>query len=406
MTDGANTSSAAASTPAGADWIHIPTPGDHYSPRTGSALMTVIYELSRCHEAAGGRSRVMVSRGTYADNHPAGEVVEVAASRPAGRWAKRADGVCGWLGGRRGFAARAYGPAVRAIPADFRGWVLVQNAPPALYAVRRRAPGCRLLLYVQNRLFGTYGDAEVERALRPADRVICISAFLRNEIVQRVPTMADRVVTVLSGVDTDWFAPPPAGRQAGEAGPTVLFVGRVVPQKGVHLLIDAAARLRDRGHALRVHVVGSGGFAADAPLTSYETKLRERAASLGDACTFTPFQDRAALRAAYHAADVMCVPSVWEEPLGLVTAEAMACGLPVVAAWRGGIPEVGGEAALYFDPTAEVAVSQLADALRELLLDADERESRGRSCRERAETLAWPGVYRQLVQALNKGAPS
>ncbi len=95
--------------------IHIPTPGDHYSPATGSAIMTIIYELARVHASRGGRTMIVVSRGTRHD-YPVGECVEVAPTAPPAKWKKAVDVAAGRLGLIRPFGASAYGPANEAIP--------------------------------------------------------------------------------------------------------------------------------------------------------------------------------------------------------------------------------------------------------------------------------------------------
>src|SRR5438067_3117629 len=100
-------------------YVHLPTPGDHYSPSTGSAVMTAIYELSREHEAAGGTSRIIVGRGTRHD-YPVGEAVEVEFSRGLPRRRETlADAALGAVGLSRRFMTAAYEPALVAIEPTF-----------------------------------------------------------------------------------------------------------------------------------------------------------------------------------------------------------------------------------------------------------------------------------------------
>jgi len=75
----------------------------------------------------------------------------------------------------------------------------------------------------------------------------------------------------------------------------------------------------------------------------------------------------------------------------------MASGLPCVVSRRGGIPEVGGDAVLYFTPPDHV---ELADRLEELLKSPSMREEYGRKARARAETLTWAESYRRLCEAV------
>jgi phosphatidylinositol alpha-mannosyltransferase len=117
------------------------------------------------------------------------------------------------------------------------------------------------------------------------------------------------------------------------AEPTVLFVGRLEPRKGVLLLIEAFARVRQARPRARLVVCGDG---------EQRSAAQALAANLGvlDAITFTgalPESDKLAL---YTRAGVFCAPSPYGESYGLVLAEAMAAGVPVVAAANAGYATV------------------------------------------------------------------
>ena len=99
----------------------------------------------------------------------------------------------------------------------------------------------------------------------------------------------------------------------------------------------------------------------------------------------------------YRDSDVVCVPSVCDEAFGTVVLEALACGAAVVASARGGLPEAGGDAAIYVDPTDErafaAAVARLANDEKHL----DEMRRRGTA---RAAGGSWSTVYEQFLLAV------
>jgi len=141
--------------------------------------------------------------------------------------------------------------------------------------------------------------------------------------------------------------------------PTVLFVGRLEPRKGVLLLIEAFARVRESQPRARLVVCGEGDERAAAAALSSTLRVR-------DAVTFTgalPDPQRLAL---YGAADVFCAPSPYGESYGLVIAEAMAAGLAVVAAANAGYRTLlTGEGAAGLADPGDVAA--LARRLAEVL---------------------------------------
>ncbi len=105
-------------------------------------------------------------------------------------------------------------------------------------------------------------------------------------------------------------------------------------------------------------------------VTPYEQELRKLAAGLGDSVEFQPFVDRSRVAAMFDAATIFCVPTNWDDP----------CPLTVVVSRRGGIPEIGGDAVLYFQPPE---IDTLADHLAALLDDEKARNALGRRAHPR-----------------------
>jgi glycosyltransferase involved in cell wall biosynthesis len=110
----------------------------------------------------------------------------------------------------------------------------------------------------------------------------------------------------------------------------VLFMGRMTPEKGAHLAIDAA---RGAGR----HILLAGKLQEPREHDYFESQVRPR---LGSDAEFVGEADAAAKQELYGAAHCLVFPICWDEPFGLVMIEAMACGTPVVALRRGSVPEV------------------------------------------------------------------
>jgi glycosyltransferase involved in cell wall biosynthesis len=148
--------------------------------------------------------------------------------------------------------------------------------------------------------------------------------------------------------------PPPVTPSAGR--PVVLAVGRLAPQKGFGVLLEAAGAWRDLDPMPLVVIAGDGPLAGE---------LRARAAALGVAAVFLGHRDDVPARLA--AASVFVLPSRWEgQPL--VLQEALRAGTPVVAARVGGVPGLTGEDAALLVPQGDARA--LAAAVRSVLTDA------------------------------------
>jgi glycosyltransferase involved in cell wall biosynthesis len=377
-------------------YIHVPYPGDHYSFATGSAVPTVIYELSRRHAAHGGRTQVIVGAGTRHD-YPVGECVEVRFPGSLRKKQKAIDAGLGLLGFPRWMESAVYRPASDAIPPTHTGPICVHNSAGALPLFKAAHRNALVCLYAHNELFGTYSQPETRRLVASLDRVLCCSRYIANELEHRLGCASDKIRVVPNGVDIERFRPAP--QPPDSEVPIILFVGRMIPTKGADLLLQAARKIYSPKRRFKVRLVGSRGFDANEPLTEYETLLRQIAEPMGDAVEFQPFVDRNRVVQEYQAASIFCAPANWNEPFGLVIAEALACGLPTVVSRRGGIMECSGDAALYFDPPD---TDTLADHLACLVDDPQARAKWGALARARAETLSWEAQYLKLRAALSE----
>ena len=214
------------------------------------------------------------------------------------------------------------------------------------------------------------------RAARSAERVICPSAFTRDDVVRRYGADPERIAVIGEAPSLAQGSgdPPP--------GPYILAVGDLRLKKNFGRLVEAFGRLRDEGLPQRLVIAGKDAGEGE--------RLRAPGVELPG------YVDDGRLDALMRGADLLVHPSLYEG-FGLVIVEAMARGVPVAAARAGALPETGGDAALYFDP---LDVADMADAITRALAD-DDLARRGR---ERAAGLSWDdaaartaAVYRELL---------
>lgn len=178
-----------------------------------------------------------------------------------------------------------------------------------------------------------------------------------------------------SAVSGEGVGPSSEASRAPPLPPTLLFLSRLHPKKGVEHLIDAAAILRDRGVNFRVHIAGAGD-------PTYEAALRERvsASGLGGRVSFLGMVTGVEKVSLYQAADVFVLPTS-QENFGFVLPEALACGTPVVTTRGVDIwPDLENSgAAVVVHPLSSRG---LADAVAGLLADPTRRRTMGRVGRE------------------------
>jgi len=244
------------------------------------------------------------------------------------------------------------------------------------------------------------------RVLRGAEIVIAAGGYPADE-GERAARRGLPIVVIPPGVDTDRFVPVDAPQRAAvreqfgvaPESTLVVSVSRLVPRKGMDVLIRAAARLAPSHPELKV-VIGGSGRDRD--------RLERLVAELAAPVRLVGRVDDDDLPGLYGAADVFAMDcrNRWlgleQEGFGIVFLEAAACGVPQIAGESGGAAEavIDGETGIVVEDPRSVAA--LADALRTLLADADLRRRMGEAGRQRAvEAFSYDVLAAKLRAALD-----
>ena len=236
-----------------------------------------------------------------------------------------------------------------------------------------------------------------------ADRIVAVSAGMREDILHHFRVDPARVVVIHNGIDPARYRRTTARDALDRLGirePFVLFVGRITDQKGIFDLLEAASALPP---GIQVVLCAS---APDTP--EIEERLRQRVSGQTNVRwigQMLPVEDVIQL---YSHAAVFCCPSVYE-PFGLINLEAMACATPVVASSVGGILEVveDGLTGLLVPPRRP---DRLAQALTALLTDRGRAQAMGNAGRARVEErFSWASVaartetlYAEAIEAFRR----
>lgn len=315
--------------------------------------------------------------------------------------------------------------------------VHLHSFPQAASIIRREHPSARIVVHLHVEWLNLLPPHVARRQVKDADLIVGCSDYLAEQMRLALPADAARIRTVYNAVDVSRFTP--SRDSSGRAShPTVLFVGRLSPEKGIHVLLDAFAQVLTVVPDLRLEIIGHNAVApmhvfehlADSAVvaslrryydltawsrlrtwlrtryprrlqrlkdTSYGNVMRADAHErLGDRVRFIGFVANNDLLAHYRRADVVCLPSL-TETFGMPLVEAMACGIPTIASRAGGIPEivedgVTGLLCPVFDSR------ELANAIQTLVTDPQRRERMGDAGRRRVvERFSWEAVVTTLV---------
>ncbi|MGO0061422.1 glycosyltransferase family 4 protein [Brevibacillus fluminis] len=217
----------------------------------------------------------------------------------------------------------------------------IDNRPHYIPELRKTLPETPLILSLHSLTFmDRLEESQQQEILQQTSAVVCNSQFITHYYQQRFPQHRSKLTCIYLGVDLDQFRPPQPLRKQKERARhqventyNILYVGRVIPMKGIHILIAAAGIVRRMHEHTRLVIVGEC-------TPGYRKELEKEADEKGVRLTFIRKMSPKRVHRAYWLGDCLVCPTQFQEAFGLVNVEAMACGLPVIASNRGGIPEI------------------------------------------------------------------
>ncbi len=261
-------------------------------------------------------------------------------------------------------------------------------------------------LVFRNNRHRVFWNMKVWMALRQADFILTVSEFSKRGIVEEFNISGERVFVVKEAADPVFYR-----RERDEdfedvlrryhissKDRVILYVGGIAPHKNIQTLVKAYASLIEEPKYKDVRLVLVGDvekevFLVDSGLSDLIDRL-----GLNESAIFTGFLEDRDLAILYNAAAVFVLPS-YCEGFGLPALEAMACGTPVIGSCTTSLPEVVGNAGLFFHPDSS---EELKDRLCEVLHDDGLRRELSKRAIDRAATYSWELSARQALGMFNE----
>lgn len=274
-------------------------------------------------------------------------------------------------------------------------------------------PRAKIVLHMNCDWLNQFESRLIDRRLRHADAIIGCAQFITDHVKLRF-RHAERCVTVYNGANIFEFGNRSGLLTTQDDRKRFIFIGRVSPEKGVHVLIEAFKGLLRYHPDATLNIVGGVHIPplsfivepSDNPSVKnlarfynidYLKYLRQQLNDIPEYCIrFNGFVEHSQLAALLHQADVFVQPSIWGEPFPLSVIEAMAAGLPVVSSSVGGLPEsvIDGETGLLVEPDNSEA---LANAMLTLIANRELAQRMGDVGAARAKgRFSWESVIVSL----------
>jgi glycosyltransferase involved in cell wall biosynthesis len=297
--------------------------------------------------------------------------------------------------------------------------------------VRARCPDAKIVLHMEEETLIQRDPRSAGRQLADIDLIIGCSQHVVDNIVESFPQCRTKCRALHNGVNTAHFINSLQHSKPSTGPRRILYVGRISPEKGLHVLLEAFCTLLQELPDCHLDVIGKPGLLPDSPHIALSRDqlmgglrrfhgstrleiLRKQLFDRGSSylsylreCVPERFRDHIVFHGVvpnndivsyYQRADLFVFPSVWHEPFGIPVVEAMACALPVVGTRSGGIAEsiVDGETGILVQ---RADADGLAQALLRLLRSDALRLAMGEKARRRAETcFSWDRLVEALLE--------
>ena len=297
--------------------------------------------------------------------------------------------------------------------------VHIHNFSQYVPLVRAFNPDITIILHMHCEWLTQLDQSMIANRVKYADNILSCSEYITQKTRRLFPRFALHCHTLNNGIDDNKFLPDNNKeiKKTGESHKNILFVGRMSPEKGVHILLDAFEKVHEIHPNVHLQLIGPQTPAPEEFIVAlsddpkvlglkkfylqntedYLLHLRNKISrNLKKHVTFFKYIPHSDLIEFYRNAHVFVFPSVWEEPFGMPIIEAMACGLPVVATNGGGIPEIveNGKTGFLVDRGNSV---NLARKILSLLENEDLRKSMGDNAKKKVKELyTWNQISKRL----------
>ncbi|MEB3278562.1 MAG: glycosyltransferase [Lyngbya sp.] len=303
--------------------------------------------------------------------------------------------------------------------------VHIHNCSQFVPIIRALNPQIKIVLHMHCEWLHQLDYKTTERRMRQVDLVLTPSEYITEAARQRFPEFSERIQTIANGVDLEKFVDSSLGylnKKSAAKSPAkqLLYVGRICPEKGSHILLEAFHKVLEKEPETKLTLVGPMGVIPYEYLValSEDDKIKDLAVfhqgenwkvclrnAFGklnqireDTVTLTGCLAPTKLPPYYQNADLFIFPSVCQEAFGMPVAEAMVAGVPVIVSDGGGLPELveNGKSGLVVERSNSDA---LAEAILKLLTDETLRKSMGKAGHKRAvEQFSFEKVAGDLQQ--------
>ncbi len=180
---------------------------------------------------------------------------------------------------------------------------------------------------------GSKSISDRQNIIEKCAAIFCVSEYIKQQFMKDISNEKKKVHVLYNGVNRKIAHFPEKKKE-------ILFVGRLVTEKGVDLYVEVVKSIAPNYPDWNFDIIGSLKLGDQNKTNYFGKKVIEKFKSIGSQARYYGFKDYSFVEEKMNTASIIIIPSLWQEPFGLVAAEAMSNGICIIASKVGGIPEI------------------------------------------------------------------
>lgn len=251
-----------------------------------------------------------------------------------------------------------------------------------------------------------------EEIINNCERIITVSDYIKNRTILNNKISEEKVIVLKNAVNINIFNKNKYKSELNRIRESlnidkddiiIGFTGRLIPEKGIKELLLAMQKI-ETDKKVKLIIIGSTAFGLKST-SGYEEEIKILSNKINKNIIFTGYIHNNDIAKINSIIDIAVVPSIWDEPAGLVVLEAMALGNPLIVTNSGGIPEFVTKDCAIIIERNENLINNLSIAIKKLIIDDKLRKRMSINARERANKFSIVNYYNNFIDILedNKG---
>ena len=243
----------------------------------------------------------------------------------------------------------------------------IHNRPFLLKIIKKKVKKAKIILFFHNDPLEMKGSKSIKDRLyliSNCSSICFVSNYIKNQFLIDLNANTEKLHVLYNGVSL-------VSNIKHKKEKLITFVGRLVQEKGAHLFLEAVIKLHKKYKDWDFMVVGSTYLGTNSK-TIYSEKIRALVLKLGSNVKFTGYLSYQKSQTVMQKSEILIVPSIWNEPFGLVVAEGMLCGCAIITSNKGAISEIIKDKGILLD---NIDVKKITSSLELLINNNSLRQS-------------------------------